>query len=317
MKHIPVLKNEVLAAFKYLEKDKSGYFVDCTLGAGNHSISLAKESNENVTFVGIDKDPSAQEIARENIEKNGLTERFTLVNDDFKNIKEIVGDLSDEREVVGVLMDLGVSSMQLDQKERGFSFADPEAELDMRMNPEQEISAQTVLNIYPEARLAWILKNYGEEKFARNIARNICIARRHHKIEKVSDFLYAIALSIPEKCKKMMRVHFATRSFQAIRIEVNQELENLESTIKDAISQLSPGSRIAIISFHSLEDRIVKNTLRDLARDCICPQNAPICNCDYKPQVKIISNKPITASDEEIRQNPRSRSAKLRVAERV
>lgn len=334
MKHIPVLKNEILDVFSYLS-DKSGViFVDGTIGAGGHSLAIAEKYKIQETrnkIMGIDKDQDALDLAKKNINKAKLCDNFIFIQDDFKNIKEILKKVSDKLSLFakatrddqnhilinGALLDLGVSSMQLDQKDRGFSFSDLNAKLDMRMDQSQKLDATLVLNKYPEEKLEKILRQYGEEKFSRGIAKNICLIRKNKHIETVGDLIYILEKSIPLKFQKTSRAHFATKTFQAIRIEVNGELEGLKEVINDFISFLVPGGRIAIITFHSLEDRIVKNAFRELASDCICPENAPICNCNKVSEVKLINKKPIVATDQEIIENPRSRSAKLRVVEKL
>jgi 16S rRNA (cytosine1402-N4)-methyltransferase len=318
-KHIPVLKNEVVECFDYLKNLSGGVFVDGTLGNGGHSIAIAKQFKiQNLKFkiIGIDKDKSALKLAEKNIREAGLYDSFILVNDDFSNIKQILADNNIDK-IDGAMLDLGVSSMQLDQKERGFSFADLNARLDMRMDQNQELDAVALLNHYPEERLEKILKEYGEEKFSRKIAKNICEIRRNKHIENVGDLIYILEKSIPTKIRKTSKTHFATRTFQAIRIEINKELENLESAIDDFANFLTPGSRLAIITFHSLEDRIVKNKFRELASSCSCPPNAPICVCDKQATVRLINNKPMVAGEAELKANPRSRSAKLRIVEKI
>lgn len=319
MKHIPVLKNEILKYFSYLDDFSDGFFVDGTLGEGNHSIAIvnnAKLKNKKFKVLGIDKDENALEIARENIKSNGLYDNFILVHDDFKNIASILLE-KNISSINGALLDLGVSSMQLDQKDRGFSFSDINARLDMRMDQSQNLDAILVLNHYPEEKLEKILREYGEEKFSRGIAKNICLIRKNKHIETVGDLIYILEKSIPIKIQKTSRAHYATKTFQAIRIEVNGELINLENSIRDFVNVLTPGARLAVITFHSLEDRIIKYTFRDLASDCSCPDNAPICNCDKVAQVRLVNKKPIIANEEEIAINSRSRSAKLRIIEKI
>ena len=328
MKHIPVLKNEILSCFDYLKDIQDVFFVDGTLGAGGHSIAIANAlETVNIKFniLGIDKDKNALELAADNLRKVELYDDFILVHDDFKNIKEILDSIlphpaspyKGEGHIDGALLDLGVSSMQLDQKDRGFSFTNLEAKLDMRMDQSQKLDAISVLNHYPEEKLEKILREYGEEKFSRGISKNICIMRRNKHVETVGDLVYVLEKSIPIKIQKTSRVHFATKTFQAIRIEVNGELRDLKESLVNFVDSLRPGARLAVVTFHSLEDRIVKNTFRDLASDCSCPENAPICNCNKVAQVSLINKKPIIAEDEEIAINPRSRSAKLRIVEKL
>jgi 16S rRNA (cytosine1402-N4)-methyltransferase len=319
MKHIPVLENDIVDAFAYLSDKSDLVFVDGTVGEGNHSIAIAERYKKKDTitkFIEIDKDQSALEETMTNIKKAGLSGNFILVQDDFKNIANILADDNIDK-IDGALLDLGVSSMQLDQKNRGFSFSDLIVKLDMRMDQSQKLNAILVLNKYPEEKLEKILREYGEEKFSRKIAKNICITRKNKQIETVGDLIYILEKSIPLKFQKTSRVHFATKTFQAVRIEVNGELEGLKEAINDFVSLLKPDGRLAIITFHSLEDRIVKNTFRELASDCICPQNAPVCNCSKVSDVKLITKKPIIATEKEIEMNPRSRSAKLRLVEKL
>lgn len=319
MKHIPVLKKEVLEQFEYLSGLEPGYFVDGTLGFGGHASAIAEKSkaqSSNVKIIGIDKDGIALEQAKKIVTDAGLSDSFIFIHNDFKNIAEILEELNVEQ-VDGCLLDLGVSSMQLDDKARGFSFADPNAALDMRMDQTQELDAKKVVNYYSEKQLEDIIRNYGEEKHAYKIAKNICKNRKHKQLETVGDLLYSIEPAIPVIERRKSRIHFATRTFQAIRVEVNSELDILEQSIRDVVAKLRVGAKIAIISFHSLEDRIVKNTFRDLASDCSCPPGAPICNCTKESEVKITTTKPIIPSEDETRDNPRARSAKLRVAEKI
>lgn len=219
--------------------------------------------------------------------------------------------------VDGALLDLGVSSMQFDSKERGFSFSEPSASLDMRMDQEQKITAAGILNRYPREKIEQILKEFGEERFARIISINIVKERGNKQFQEVGDLLSVLEKSIPVKIQKTSKIHFATRTFQALRIEINEELKYLEKTIRDFVDLLKPNSKLAIISFHSLEDRIVKQTFKELAKECICPPKAPICNCNHKAKIKKLTRKPIIPSEEEINVNPRSRSAKLRIVEKL
>lgn len=314
--HISVLKQDVVDTFNYLP-DRDGYFVDGTLGMAGHSLAIA-ESNKSskISVVGIDKDDHALSIAQENIKKAGFIDRFLLIKDDFTNIDEILDYLKIDK-IDGALIDLGVSSLQLDDKERGFSFNDPEALLDMRMNTQQKLDARLVLNEYPEGRLMNIFFDYGDEKYSRKIAYNICDARKKAPITKVADLLSILEKSIPTKVRLKSKKHYATNVFRALRIEVNNELNPLEQTLRQFANRLSSGARLAVISFHSSEDRIVKNVFKDLSRDCVCPEGAPICTCSGVAKAKLVTRKPIIPSEEEISLNPRSRSAKLRVIEKL
>ncbi len=332
MKHIPVLKKEIIEQFGYL-KNKGGYFVDGTLGAGGHSLAIASRIKNKamptgrqelrIKLIGIDKDEMALDIAKERIEKADLKNNFIFVHDDFKNIKHILEEKIPRFRsgrpcrINGALIDLGVSSMQLDDKERGFSFSDLEVKLDMRMDRTQELGAFDVVNYYQAEKLEKIFREYGEEKFYKYITRNICRARKEAPIEKVSELLAILEKSIPPKVIATSKKHFATNVFRALRIEVNQELTGLDKALMDFIDILDTGARLAVISFHSTEDRIVKETFRKAEKPCVCPPLAPVCACGKKPLVKIITKKPIVASEEELKENPRSRSAKLRVVEKL
>ncbi|MFA7253869.1 MAG: 16S rRNA (cytosine(1402)-N(4))-methyltransferase RsmH [Patescibacteria group bacterium] len=316
-RHIPVLENEVINQFRYLDKLNGAVFVDATLGAAGHSIMLAeslKPKNENV-FIGIDQDEKALEIAKKEIKQAGFEREFILVHDNFENIASILKEL-DYESIDGALLDIGVSSMQIDELERGFSFKDPNQPLDMRMDCSKSLTAGYLLNNYPESRINNIIHDFGEEQFSRVIARNIIEARKAKKMNTIGDLLSVLERSIPVKIQKTSRVNFATKTFQALRIEVNQELEILEKSINDFVGALKPGGRLAIITFHSLEDRIVKQTFKLLADPCQCPKSMP-CICNKKPTVKMITKKPVGPADDEIRENPRSRSAKLRVIEKL
>jgi len=313
MKHISVLKSEILEQFKYLGK-KPGIFVDGTLGLAGHSLAILEKSPK-LTTVGIDQDLSAIDEAGKLISASKLSEKFILVHNNFKNIKSVLAELKIAK-IDGALLDLGVSSMQLDEKERGFSFQDPNQPLDMRMDRENDLTAAKILNSYQESRLTEIFFKYGEEKFARKIARNIIEARKKDPIKKVGQLVEILEKSIPISVQKRSKTHFATKVFQALRIETNEELRGLDETISDFVSFLKPGARLAIISFHSLEDRIVKQTFDHLTHPCQCPPEMP-CVCGLKPIVKILTKKPIVPFDEETKNNPRSRSAKLRVIEKI
>ncbi|HLC44022.1 MAG TPA: 16S rRNA (cytosine(1402)-N(4))-methyltransferase RsmH [Patescibacteria group bacterium] len=316
MNHISVLKDETINQFNYL-KDKGGVFVDGTLGLAGHSVAILNNQNTaaSLKIIGIDADESALDRAKKIIFKRGFVENFILVHNNFKNIKSILAELNIEK-IDGGLLDLGVSSMQFDTKERGFSFQDPDQPLDMRMDTNQKLTTAMVLNSYPAEKITKILYEYGEERFASRIIKNIVEARKKSPIAKVGDLLDVLEISIPKFFQKRSKIHFATKTFQALRIEVNGELSGLDEAIKDFVSVLKPGAKLAIISFHSLEDRIVKQTFHNLANPCHCPPKMP-CVCNLKPSVKILTKKPIIPSESEISTNPRSRSAKLRVIEKI
>ena len=306
--HVSVLLNECLDA---LNIKKDGIYVDGTLGGAGHSSEILKRLSDNGRLIGIDQDTDALKAAGLRLQNYN---NVTYVHNNFYNIKQILDDL-DIAEVDGILMDLGVSSYQLDTGERGFSYM-KDAPLDMRMNRENELSAYQVVNTYSEEELYRIIRDYGEEKFAKRIATFIVNAREEKNIETTLELVEIIKNAIPAKARRE-GPHPAKRTFQAIRIEVNSELSILNRAIEDGVSKLSKGGRMAIITFHSLEDRIVKNKFRDLAVSCRCPKEFPICVCGEKAKVKVISRKAIEPSKEEVEINPRSRSAKLRVIEKI
>ncbi|CUO59586.1 MULTISPECIES: 16S rRNA (cytosine(1402)-N(4))-methyltransferase RsmH [Clostridium] len=306
--HVSVLLNECLDALNIKE---DGIYVDGTLGGAGHSSEILKRLSENGRLIGIDQDTDALKAAAIRLQNFN---NVTFVHNNFYNIKQILDDL-DIEEVDGILMDLGVSSYQLDTGERGFSYM-KDAPLDMRMNRENELSAYEVVNTYSEDELYRIIRDYGEEKFAKRIATFIVNAREEKNIETTLELVEIIKNAIPAKARRE-GPHPAKRTFQAIRIEVNSELSILNRAIEDGVSKLSKGGRMAIITFHSLEDRIVKNKFRDLAVACRCPKEFPICVCGEKAKVKVISRKAIDPSKEEVEMNPRSRSAKLRVIEKL
>ena len=309
--HISVLLNECLDA---LDIKPEGTYVDCTLGGAGHSSEIFKRLNGGQHF-GIDRDADAIEAATARMEGLNPNAKFTAIRGNFHDAKELLA-AQGITEIDGVLADLGVSSHQLDVRERGFSYHD-EAPLDMRMDQSQPLSAREIVNSWSEDELNRIFRDYGEEKWARQIARVICDRRKESPIETTKDLVGIIDAAIPKKFRSKDGSHPARRTFQALRIAVNDELDPLEPAVRDLVDMLKPGGRIAIITFHSLEDRIVKNCFRDLADPCTCPKNMPVCVCGKKPVVKLVSRKPITASDEELEFNPRSRSASMRVAEKL
>lgn len=306
--HVPVLLKECIDGLSI--KD-NGIYVDGTLGGAGHS-SVILGNAKNIKLIGIDRDQEALESSKKRLKD--YDSQVTFVHDNFNNIKDILNELN-INEVDGILVDLGVSSYQLDNAERGFSFRF-DSKLDMRMNRDDTLTAYDVVNDYSEANLKKVLKEYGEENFAGSIARKIVNSRAKKPIETTFELRDIILSSVP-KYKGHDGKTNVTRCFQAIRIEVNGELERLSLFVKDAVSKLKKGGRIAIISFHSLEDRIIKNTFKELSTGCICPPDFPICVCNHKASLKIISNHPITATEEELKINSRSASAKLRVAEKL
>ena len=307
-KHVSVLLNECLEG---LNIKPDGKYVDCTLGGAGHSSQILKRLSKDGLLIGIDQDKDALKAAGERL-KN--FENKVLVHNNFYNIGEIIDDLN-VGNVDGILMDLGVSSYQLDEGERGFSYM-KDAPLDMRMNRENDFSAYDVINTYSEEELYKVIKDYGEEKFAKRIASFIVEKRESKPIETTFELVDIIKSAIPAKARRE-GPHPAKRTFQAIRIEVNGELRILNKAIEDGVNRLNKGGRMAIITFHSLEDRIVKLKFRDLANPCTCPKEFPICVCGKEPLVKLVSRKAIEPSKEEVLENPRSRSAKLRVIEKL
>ncbi|MFX0548896.1 16S rRNA (cytosine(1402)-N(4))-methyltransferase RsmH [Hathewaya histolytica] len=307
-KHVSVLLEETLEGLNIKEE---GIYVDGTLGGAGHSSEILKRLSNNGRLIGIDQDTDALKAAKERLKNY---DNVTYVHNNFYNIKEILEQLEID-EIDGIMMDLGVSSYQLDNKDRGFSYMQ-DAPLDMRMNRESDFSAYQVVNFYEEQRLYEIIREYGEEKFAKRIASNIVKERKVKEIQTTFELVDIIKKSIPAKFRRE-GPHPAKRTFQAIRIEVNSELDILNKAIENSVNKLKKGGRIAIITFHSLEDRIVKRKFKELENPCTCPSSFPICICDKKPILKVITRKAIAPSDEEILENPRSRSAKVRIAERV
>lgn len=309
------MSKEIQEAFNYLGSINEPLFVDGTLGLAGHSISIAKElkvKDQSLKIIGIDKDREAIEIAEREIKNKKLEDNFILVHDDFHNIKSILSD-QNIKSVDGILLDLGISSMQLDDKSRGFSFSDSNMPLDMRMNTSQAVDAAYIVNNYTQKELDRVLRD-GEERYWRKVSANICRGRKAKEIKTSGELIQILAKSLP---KINSKTHFATDTFRALRLEVNNEIKPLTKTIKDMVDFLSPNGKLAIITFHSIEDRIVKNEYKLLANPCTCPPQLPKCVCGKVPKVKIITKKPIIPSDSEIDTNPRARSAKLRIAQRI
>ena len=302
--HIPVLAEE---AIKALAVQPGGRYIDCTLGGGGHAAAILERSSPGGQLLGIDADPEALNTARERLQT--YSDSTVLVNDNFVNLEAICYK-HDFLPVHGILFDLGLSSLQLEGSERGFSFQQ-RAPLDMRFDPKQELTAADIVNTYPEALLAKVIRTYGEESFARQIARRIVQER---PINNTLELAKTIERAVGGKRGK---INPATKTFQALRIAVNHELENLESALRQAVNLLGYEGRLVVISYHSLEDRIVKQFMQKEARDCICPPNLPACVCGHTAKLRLINKRVIVPSDEEIRNNPRSRSAKLRAAERI
>ena len=309
LKHIPVMLDECMQA---LNVKDGGIYFDGTLGGGGHSSRILQLSTPNGKLVATDLDDYAILRATERLKE--FTGRFTLVKDNFKNFVNIKNRLGIDF-FDGILLDLGVSSFQLDDRSRGFSYLANDEMLDMRMDKTNPFSAKNVVNEYSEVELKRILIEYGEERFAHAIAKNIIQSRKQKPIETVFELNQIIEKSIPAKYKH--DGHPSKRTFQALRIEVNGELEDLYNTVTDMSLSLKKGGRIAIITFHSLEDRIVKRAFKELETDCICDKSLPICTCGKRKEIEILTKKPIVASQTELELNNRAKSAKLRVAERV
>ena len=306
--HISVLLNECI---DNLNIRPDGIYVDGTMGGGGHSLEIAKRLTTGC-LICIDQDPNAHEAAGKRLAE--YKDRITFVRDNFVNIKSILDSLGIEK-IDGMLLDIGVSSHQLDEAERGFSYQQ-DAPLDMRMNPDRPFSAYDVVNGYDEDELDRVIFTYGEERWARRIAQFIVKEREAKPIETTGELVDIIKKAVPKGARKD-GPHPAKRTFQAIRIEVNGELEVLQRAIDDVAARLAVGGRLCIITFHSLEDRIVKEAFRKQENPCICPPQFPVCVCGKKPLGRVITRKPILPSKEELEENPRSRSAKLRVLEGV
>ena len=306
--HVSVLLEECIEG---LDIKPDGIYVDGTLGGAGHSSQIAKRLTTG-RLIGIDRDPVALKAAGERLAPYG--DRVTLVHSNFCEIAQVLKDLDIEG-VDGILLDLGVSSPQLDDAQRGFSYMN-DAPLDMRMNGGDALSAYEVVNQWSFEELRRILYDYGEERYAPRIADAICKRREEKPIRTTLELVDIIRSAMPAAALREKQ-HPAKRSFQAIRIAVNDELGSVEKVMRDAIPCLNPGGRLAIITFHSLEDRIVKNGMAEAAKGCTCPPKLPVCVCGKKPNVKLISRKPIVSGDEELERNPRARSAKLRICEKL
>ncbi len=307
--HTSVLLHECIDSLNI----RNGYtYIDCTAGGGGHSLEIAKRMGEDSRLICFDRDKNAINAAKERL--NAFSDKVIFINENFSSIEAVIKELNITN-LAGVLADLGCSSHQFDTAYRGFSYMQ-NARLDMRMDTDSPLDAYKVVNEYSESDLKRIIYEYGEEKFAPKIAASICKNRAVHPIETTQELADIIKNAIP-KASRIDGPHPAKRTFQAIRIEVNSELDAISPMIESATNHLISGGRIAIISFHSLEDRIVKQKYRALASGCTCPRDFPICVCGNKPKIIDITKKPILPSEEELQSNPRSRSAKLRVAEKV
>jgi 16S rRNA (cytosine1402-N4)-methyltransferase len=306
--HVSVLLKECI---NNLNIKEDGIYVDGTLGGAGHSSEIIKKLSNAGLLIGIDQDTNALEASKLRLKEYCNT---LFVHSNFMEIKDVLKDLN-IKAVDGILLDLGVSSHQLDVPERGFSYMQ-DAPLDMRMNMNATFSARDLINNYSKADITRVIRDYGEERWASRISEFIVLERSKVSIETTFQLVEIIKAAIPAAARRE-GPHPAKRTFQAIRIEVNKEIEILEEAVKSCIEVLKPGGRICIITFHSLEDRIVKNVYKTLENPCKCPADFPICVCNKKPQIKIISRKPIIPTEEEIEYNPRSRSAKLRIAEKI
>jgi len=306
--HVSVLLEECIEG---LNIQPEGIYVDGTLGGAGHSSRIAALLTTG-RHIGIDRDPIALKAASKRLQP--WADRVTLVHSNFCEIASVLDELDIEG-VDGILLDLGVSSPQLDDGERGFSYM-VDAPLDMRMNSQDSLSAHTVVNTWSYEELKRILYEYGEERYAPKIAAAICSRREEKPIETTLELVDIIRGAMPAAALREKQ-HPAKRSFQAIRIAVNDELGSVEKVMRDAIPRLNKGGRLAVITFHSLEDRIVKNAMTAASKGCTCPPNFPVCVCGKKPQVKLITRKPIVSGDEELERNPRARSAKLRICEKL
>ncbi len=307
-KHIPVMLNECIEG---LSLKPNGVYFDCTLGGGGHSYEILKQTSPNGKLYATDRDAEAIENASKRLQVFG--DRFTPIKDNFKNFTSICDELN-ITEIDGVIIDLGVSSYQLDNRERGFSYMASDVDLDMRMDKQSPLTAKEIINTYTESQLKYILETYGEEKFSREIAKNICKVRSTKPINTCGELVDIIRSTIPMKFQR--DGHPAKRTFQAIRIAVNEELDGLEQAVRDIVKRLKKGGRIVILTFHSLEDRIIKNVFNDLQTACTCDKRYP-CVCNRKQIIKLINKKPIIACEVEQKENSRSKCAKLRIAEKI
>ena len=307
-KHEPVLLNEVL---EWMNVQPDGVYCDGTLGDGGHSSAILKASGGTARLYGIDRDENAILAASERLKEYP---GFTAIRGNFHDAKKLLEEAGAEA-LDGALLDLGVSSPQLDTAERGFSYHE-DAPLDMRMDQRQTMTAADFLNTADEREIMEVIRDYGEEKWAARIARIICEHRNEKPFETTFDLVHAVDAAIPKAVRRKDDGHPARRTFQAVRIAVNDELKPLEQALKDLTDCLKPGGRICVITFHSLEDRIVKRCFKTLENPCICPPKAPICTCGRKPVVKVLAGGAVAPSADEVERNPRARSAKLRVAEK-
>lgn len=306
--HKSVLLDESIEA---LQIKPDGIYVDGTLGGGGHSLEICKRLSEQGRLIGIDQDAAAIEAATRRLRE--YKDRVMIIRSNYCDMRRELGKLGISS-VDGVILDLGVSSYQLDEAERGFTYRE-DAPLDMRMDQRQTLTAKDIVNGYSEMELYRIIRDYGEDRFAKNIARHIVSARSEKALETTGELIHVIKAAIPMKVRATGG-HPAKRTFQAIRIELNRELEVLENSLEDMVDLLNDSGRICVITFHSLEDRIVKNKFRYLEHPCTCPKEFPVCVCGRRPKGRVVTRKPILPSAEEIEENSRAKSSKLRVFER-
>ncbi|MBP5200531.1 MAG: 16S rRNA (cytosine(1402)-N(4))-methyltransferase RsmH [Schwartzia sp.] len=307
--HVSVMPRETVEG---LLSTTAGVYVDCTLGGAGHSLRIASRLSADGWLIGIDRDAAAVAAARERLKD--VSCRISIVHDNFRNLDAILGELGADA-VDGVLFDLGVSSYQIDTAERGFSYMH-DAPLDMRMDERQKLTAYDIVNSYSEDELERIFREYGEERWGKRIAAFIAEMRKEAPVKTTAELVDIVCRAVPKAVRREAGGHPAKRVFQAVRIEANDELSILESSIRAAVRHLRPGGRIAILTFHSLEDRIAKNTLREMARGCICPPGLPVCVCGHRPEVRLLGKARKPGADE-MKGNPRAKSAKLRLAEKT
>lgn len=309
-KHKSVLLRETI---EYLNVRPDGVYVDGTLGGGGHAYEVCKRLSGRGKFIGIDQDEDAIKAATRRLSE--FEDKIQIIRSNYCDMRKVLADINVAK-VDGIVLDLGVSSYQLDDPTRGFTYRVEDAPLDMRMDKRQKLTAGEIVNTYSEQELYRIIRDYGEDKFAKNIAKHIVLARQEKEIETTGELTEIIKAAIPAKIR-MNGGHPSKRTFQAIRIELNRELELLQESLEDMIHLLNPGGRICIITFHSLEDRIVKNIYKKSENPCTCPSDFPVCVCGRKPLGRVVTRKPVVPSEDEIEYNSRSKSAKLRVFERI
>lgn len=308
--HIPVLVDKVL---KYLDPKNNGIYLDCTVGMGGHALAILEQSSPNGRLIGLDIDSEA--IAAAKVKLTEYVSRINLFHANYTELDSVLDNLGID-EVDGILFDIGVSSLQLDKASRGFSFQ-RDGPLDMRMDTNRTLNAKKVVNSASRDKLLKIFKDYGEERWSKRIANRIVDARKREPITTTSQLAELVVDAVPVWSRYKQKIHPATRIFQALRIYINDELDNLKVGLEKAVKRLNIGAVICVISFHSLEDQIVKNKFRLLASECICPPGLSVCVCNHEPSLKLLTRRPISPEDSEIERNPRSRSAKLRAARKI